>query len=1100
MRQTATLGTAAWKERAALTSALPVASLAASFLTLAAPGAATGGTAEAATPAIDFRREVRPILADNCFACHGPDEATREADLRLDTRDGAFSARPPAGRSNRPRGPAVVPGDVEASLLVERINHGDPLRRMPPEVSQKSLSDEQVEILTRWIEQGADWDEHWSFAAIERPSPPAVDDEAWLRDPLDRFILARLEAENLAPAEEAERRALARRAAFDLTGLPPDPGTLATFLDDTEDGAYERLVERLLASPHWGEHRARYWLDAARYGDTHGIHIDNYREMYAYRDWVIQAFNRNQPFDEFTVDQIAGDLLPEPTLDQLIATGFQRNNITTNEGGVVVEEYEAIYAKDRAETLGSVFMGLTVGCATCHDHKFDPISQREFYALTAFFRNTTQYVMDGNISDPPPTLVVPRDEDRATWRRLRQEVDDVEDAMTERLDAVEATFANWLESNAHRSVAAPLGAEAELLRLDLDGAEPAVILGGERKPVALHGDVRLEPGPNGLPALLFDEKTSAELPPLELDTDTPFSLALWIRMPEAEGSYTVASQSDPHDANRGWQVTLGARELHFRLRGDRAGPGRGATSITINPNNTQRLTPGEWTHVVFTHDGSGERGGMHIYRDGGRVPEQGSEYFTRVEGSIRTNRPFYLGRQDRRTEGSSEGFAGGGVADVRVFDRALSVEEARVLSEWSAIRNATGKAPADLTADERLALLLRYAHTNDEEYRRLRSRRLEIDAEWRELRRRGTVTHVMQERPDTEPAAHVLYRGNYDQPRERVTASTPDALPPMPDGLPRNRLGLARWLVDDANPLTARVTVNRFWQQVFGAGLVVTSEDFGAQGEVPSHPELLDYLATEFRDSGWDVKDFFRRLVTSSTYRQAGWSTPEKLERDPENRLLSRGPRFRMDAEMVRDTALAASGLLVRTIGGPSVKPYQPEGHWRRVAMTQSNTARYRRDSGDKLYRRSLYTFWKRSAPPPSMTIFDAGNREHSMVRRERTNTPLQALVTMNDTQFVEASRFLAQRAMREAGDDFDRRLDYMTTRLVARSFDAAERTVAEQTYDGLIDLYRADEAAAKELVEVGESAYDAGLPLDESAAWTMLASKLMNLDETLNK
>ena len=1060
-----------------------------------------GATAAEPAPAVDFQRDVRPILSDNCFACHGPDEATREADLRLDTRDGAFSARPPAGRSNRPRGPAVVPGDTGASLLVERINQTDPLRRMPPEVSQKALSGEQVETLTRWIEQGAPWDEHWSFAAIDRPAPPDVDDEAWARDPLDRFILARLETEELTPAEEADRRTLARRAALDLTGLPPDPGTLATFLGDTEDGAYERLVDRLLASPHWGEHRARYWLDAARYGDTHGIHIDNYREMYAYRDWVIKAFNRNQPFDDFALDQIAGDLLPEPTLDQLIATGFQRNNITTNEGGVVIEEYEAIYAKDRAETIGSVFMGLTVGCATCHDHKFDPISQREFYALTAFFRNTTQYVMDGNISDPPPTLVVPRDDDRDTWYRLREEVGELEDAMTERLGTVETAFAKWLASDAHRDVDAPLGAGPELLRLDLDGGEePAVIVDGETQPLVLHGEVRIEPGPNGLPALLFGDESSAELPPLELDTDTPFSLAMWIHMPEAEGSYTVASQSDPHDADRGWQVTLGARELYFRLRGDRAGPGRGATSISINPNNTQRLTPGQWTHIVFTHDGSGERGGLHIYRDGDRVPEQGSEFFAKVQGRIRTDRPFYLGRHDRRTEGSAQYFSGGGIADVRVFDRVLSVEEASVLSNWSAIRTAAAKALEELTADERQSLLLSYANTNDEEYRRLSARRLEIDAEWRELRRRGTVTHVMQELPGSEAAAHVLYRGMYDQPRERVLAGTPAALPPMPEDLPRNRLGLAHWLVDETNPLMARVTVNRFWQQVFGTGLVTTSEDFGAQGDVPSHPELFDYLATEFRDSGWDVKGFFRRLVTSSTYRQAATLTPDKLEQDPDNRLLSRGPRFRMDAEMVRDTALAASGLLVRTIGGPSVKPYQPEGHWERVAMNSSNTARYRRDSGDKLYRRSLYTFWKRAAPPPSMTIFDAGNREHSVVRRERTNTPLQALVTMNDTQFVEASRYLAQRAMREAGDDFDRRLDYVTTRLLSRPFDDSERAVARRTYDGLIDLYRADETAARELVDVGESAHDAALAADESAAWTMLASQLMNLDEALNK
>ena len=1079
---------------------LHVIAVASALLAVSAPPSAQAAAAVEPATTVDFQRDIRPILSDNCFACHGPDEATREADLRLDTRDGAFSPRPPAGRSTRPRDPAVVAGNIDASLLIERITHTDARRRMPPEISQKTLSHEQIDLLKHWVEQGADWDEHWSFKAIDRPAPPPVEDEAWGREPLDRFVLARLEDAGLSPAEEADRRSLARRVALDLTGLPPDPGTLATFLDDTREGAYERLVDRLLDSPHWGEHRARYWLDAARYGDTHGIHIDNYREMYAYRDWVIKAFNENKPFDEFTVEQIAGDLLEDPSLDQLIATGLQRNNITTNEGGVVIEEYEAIYAKDRAETIGSVFLGLTVGCATCHDHKFDPISTAEFYALTAFFRNTTQYVMDGNISDPPPTLVVPREEDRDTWYRLRAEVGELEDAMAGRLGSVEPTFAEWLASDGHREIEAPLGVASELLRVDLDGEEPAVVTNGERQPITLHKAVRIEPGPNGLQALRFEDESSAELPPLELDTDTPFSLALWIYMPEAEGSYTVASQSDPHDANRGWQITLGARELYFRLYGDRAGPGRGATSVSINPNNTQRLTPGEWTHIVFTHDGSGERGGLHIYRDGDRVAEQGSEFFTKVEGSILTDRPFYLGRHDLRGEDKAQYFAGGGIADVRVFDRALSVEEARVVSEWSAIRTAAAKRSEELARDERQSLRLSYVNTNDEEYRRLAARRLEIDKEWRDLRRRGTVTHVMQEQPGSEAAAHVLYRGMYDQPRERVTAGTPAALPPMPDTLPRNRLGLAHWLVDEANPLMARVTVNRFWQHVFGTGLVATSEDFGAQGEVPSHPDLLDHLATEFRDSGWDVKDFFRRLVTSSTYRQAATLTPDKLDRDPQNRLLSRGPRFRMDAEMVRDTALAASGLLVRTIGGPSVKPYQPEGHWERVAMNSSNTARYRRDSGDKLYRRSLYTFWKRAAPPPSMTIFDAGNREHSVVRRERTNTPLQALVVMNDTQFVEASRFLAQRAMREAGDDFDRRLDYVTTRLLSRPFDDAERAVAKQTYDGLIDLYRADEAGAKKLVATGESPHDAALPASESAAWTMVASQLMNLDEALNK
>ena len=1046
---------------------------------------------------VDFQRDVRPILSDNCFQCHGPDEGTRTAALRLDTEEGAFA--------RRPNGTIIAPGDLEASLLYQRITHENERMRMPPPaLSNKTLSTEQIDVLRRWIEEGASWDQHWSFKRIERHAPPAVNNEAWVRSPLDRFVLARLEAEGLAPAPEADRRTLARRVALDLTGLPPDPGTLESFSSDTSDQAYEKLVDRLLDSKHWGEHRARYWLDAARYADTHGIHIDNYREMYAYRDWVIRAFNDNKPFDELTVDQIAGDLLPDPTLDQLVATGFQRNNITTNEGGAIPEEYEAIYAKDRAETIGSVFLGLTVGCATCHDHKFDPIAQREFYALTAFFRNTTQYVMDGNISDPPPVLVVPSDEDRRRWRELRQETADIDSKIEGRAASVDEVFAAWLASGEHRVLKTPLEESAELMTLTFDDG-PAVEIEGSRKQITLHQGAAVEDGPHNQPALRFGEESWAELPPLQLDRDTPFSIALWVHQPEDEGNFAVAGQYDPDDGSRGWALTIGARQLSFRMTGDRAADGPRRTTARITPVNTKRMPTGVWTHIVVTHDGSGERGGLHIYRDGEVVEEHGSEFFAKVDGSIRTDRPLYLGRSIMRARGDRDApevryFSGGGIADLRVFNRPITVQEAKVVSLWPVLQRAQDKDPDELDAEERDALRLYYLSVKDGAYRELVARRHAIEREWREIRRRGGVTHVMRERPDIEPEAHVLYRGMYDQPRERVAANTPAALPPMAASLPRNRLGLAEWLVDETNPLTARVTVNRYWQQLFGIGLVRTSEDFGAQGEPPSHPEMLDWLAVEFRESGWDIKQFFRMLVTSATYRQSARTTADKLERDSENRLLSRGPRFRMDAEMIRDYALAASGLLVRTIGGPSVKPYQPGGVWETVAMPQSNTRVYEQDSGEKLYRRSLYTFWKRSAPPASMDIFNAPTREHTTVRRERTNTPLQALVTMNDPQFVEASRYLAQKAMRDAGHDFDRRLDYVTTRLLARDFTERERAVAQRTYDQLVDLYRSNAEAAQQLLAVGDSSPDEALPVTESAAWTMLTSQLMNLDEVLNK
>ncbi len=1059
---------------------------------------ALGAPLGAAAQTVDFQRDVRPILADNCFRCHGPDASTRQVRLRLDTEEGAFA--------ERPNGHPVVAGNASDSLVYQRITHESQRLRMPPPSSNKTLSDEQIDLLRRWIDEGASWDQHWSFKAVARTEAPAVSDEMWARSPLDRFILARLDAAGLTPAPEADKRTLARRVALDVTGLPPDLELLERFVTDDSDQAYEQLVDALLASVHWGEHRARYWLDAARYGDTHGIHIDNYREMYPYRDWVIQALNENKPFDEFTMEQIAGDLLPNPSLDQLVATGFQRNNITTNEGGVVPEEYEAIYAKDRAETIGGVFLGLTVGCATCHDHKFDPIQQREFYAMTAFFRNTTQYVMDGNVSDPPPILVVPAEADRQLWNDLRAEAATTDAQVARRAAAVGETFGEWLATGEYRTLKAPLEEAAQRMRLDLDdAARPVFELDGATHPVELRAGATIEEGPHRQPALMFGDESWAQLPSVSLDRNTPFSMALWIYQPEEEGNYVVAGQYDVENGSRGWSMDIGSRQLSFRLTGDEDPETGRRPAPRVAPSNLRRMPPGEWTHIVVTHDGTGERAGMNVYRNGDVVEASGSEYFTKAIGSIRSDRPLELGRGMTRGRGGRDEmemryFAGGGIADFRVFDRPLTVQEAKIVSRWPTLERARDKAPDALSSDERDALQLYYLSVKDDQYKRLVVRSQEIDDEWRELRRRGGVTHVMNEKMDSEAEAHVLYRGMYDQPRDRVVAGVPSALPPMAESLPRNRLGLANWLVDDGNPLTSRVTVNRYWQQLFGTGLVSTSEDFGAQGDTPTHPELLDWLAVEFRDSGWDIKRFFRMLVTSATYRQSAQVAAEKLERDPQNRLLSRGPRFRMDAEMVRDTAHAASGLLVRTIGGPSVRPYQPEGVWSTVAMPQSNTNTYRRDEGDKLYRRSLYTFWKRSAPPPAMEIFNAPTREHSVVRRERTNTPLQALVTMNDPQLVEASRYLAQRAMREGGDDFDARLDFVTTRLVARPFSSDERAVAKRTHDWLLTTYQADPDGARSLVNTGESTPDPALPIAESAAWTMLVNQLMNLDEVLNK
>ena len=1053
--------------------------------------------AQLLSSAVDFQLDVRPILSNHCFQCHGPDESARMADLRLDVQKGVFSER-----SN---GRAVVPGDLKSSLLYKRIIHSEEALRMPPAHVNKELTEEQIKVLQQWIQEGASWDQHWSFKEIKTPQVPSVKQQSWIRTPVDHFVLAKLEQRGLTPAPEADKNTLARRVALDLTGLPPDPGILKSFLQDNSDQAYDRLVDGLLDSHHWGEHRGRYWLDAARYGDTHGIHIDNYREMWSYRDWVINAFNKNKPFDEFIVEQLAGDLLPNPSLNQLVATGFHRCNITTNEGGVIPEEYETIYAKDRADTTGTVFLGLTVGCATCHDHKFDPIAQKEFYSPTAFFRNTTQNVMDGNISDPPPTLVVPTEKDGIHWKKLRQEAFENKTKIKDLSKEFNKTFLKWVSDYKYRTLQSPLEKLPELLALSLEN-KPIVMTKGEEQKISFHEGAVVSAGPaKNQSSIRFDKKSWVELPGLNLDTDTPFSIALWLYQPEVTvGDFVVLGQTDPQQNSRGWALTIRSRQLSFTMTGEKLSGAKTPPRINVRPIHTKRLAPGVWTHIVVTHDGSGERSGLKLYWNGDVIEEQGSEFFTKVAGSILTNQPLYLGkgltkRSDLAVSKESN-FPGGGVADLRIFDRALTVQEARVISLWPQIKKAITKMPSSLTTKEREVLHLYYLAAKNEDYRGLISRAQQIDKEWKEIRRRGSVTHIMQENAGKTPEAYVLYRGMYDQPRERVSANTPSALPPMAPDLPRNRMGLAQWLVDDLNPLTSRVIVNRYWQEVFGTGLVRTSDDFGSQGEPPSHPELLDWLAIQFRNSGWNIKKFFREVVMSSTYRQSGKVTAEKMNKDPENRLLSRGPVFRMDGEMIRDYVLAASGLLVRKVGGPSVKPYQPAGVWKTVAMPSSNTRIYEQDKGENLYRRSLYTFWKRSAPPPSMEIFNAPTREHSTVHRERTNTPMQALVTMNDTQFVEASRYLAQKAMREAGYNFDRRLDYLSTRLLARDLSRQEKNIIKETYKHLINFYNSNVIEADKLLMVGESSYDEALPVPESAAWTMVASQIMNLDEVLNK
>ncbi len=1024
----------------------------------------------AAAQSIDFSREIRPILAEHCFACHGPDAAARQAELRLDIRQEAIDAG------------AIVPHNPEASDLVDRIRTRDRDLMMPPAEFPKRLSSEQKKLLERWIREGASYREHWAWTPPQQPPLPDVNNAGWVRNPIDRFVAAKLESLELSPAPEADLPTLLRRVTFDLTGLPPDPAKVREVLSDPRDDRYERYVDWLLMQPQWGEHRARYWLDYARYADTHGIHFDNFREMWAYRDWLIDAFNRNLSFDQFTIEQLAGDLLPGATLDQRVATGFNRCNITTNEGGVIEEEYRVLYARDRVETTMLVWNGLTMGCAVCHDHKYDPFTMRDFYQLAAFFNNTTQPIMDGNIKDTPPTIFVALKEDREAYDAVVGEQSRIRKEMEHVAEIGRADFAQRLSDDAalRENLRNSIAADWPDSLLYWPGPAtdgPSPVDATQREPGYV-GDWAWKVSEHAQP--IFSEAA-------DFERDQSFSVSMWIRPAGRDGA-VVARMDDARDY-RGWDVWLqgGYVAMHLIHRWP-----QNALKITATESP---LEVGRWYHVAVTYDGSTQPSGVRIIVDGRPLT-------TRIEQSslsrtTRTEVPLRIGSRNRtsRIDGSL-------IQELRIFSS--------VLPEDSIARETANQRAAfvlnksqDTWSEAELADVTEWYLLNHyTSYRELRARLVELSQQEQLIRSRGTVAHVMHER-DTTPTAQILIRGEYNRPSEEVTPDTPSLFQAMPDDYPRNRLGLALWLLDEQHPLTARVTVNRFWQEVFGCGLVPSSGDFGTMGQLPSNQELLDYLAVWFREHQWDVQALFRLMVTSATYRQSATLSADTLRLDPENEFLSRGPRFRLDAEMIRDNVLAVSGVLNPAIGGPSVRPYQPSGVWEAVAMPESNTRSYVMDSGEQLYRRSMYTFWKRAAPPAAMEIFNAPSREVCTVRRERTNTPLQALALLNDTQAIEAARVLAENVITEmlARERTEKEvIDDLSWRLLARQWTPEELAIVARTLRRLQDQFTADRAGAESLVSVGEWPAASDLDPVQVAAWTMLINQLMNLDEFVNK
>lgn len=1042
-------------------------------------GLSLAGPAFGAAPVV-FNRDIRPILADACFHCHGPDPGTRKAGLRLDTEAGFFTLSKDAEM------PPVTKGKPEKSSLFQRLISKDADEVMPPAEAHKDLKPAQIALVKAWIEQGAPWQPHWSFIPPVRSPLPIVKNTAWARNSVDRFILAALEQKGLTPAPEADRYSLIRRLSLDLTGLPPSPEQVQAFINDQAPDAYEKLVDLFLKSERYGEHRARYWLDAARYGDSHGLHFDKPREMWPYRDWVVKSFNRNQPFDKFTVEQIAGDLLPEPTEDQLIATGFQRCNITTNEGGTIDEENLANYAADRVQTLGWVYMGLTTNCAQCHDHKFDPITQKDYYSLAAFFRNTTQKAKDGNVKDGlGPILVLPTDKDRPRWSALPAEIAATKTQMAADRKAAAPKFDQWLATAKPDELDKDVPAKGMVAHLPLNegaGSEVTGVCGANTKfkatgEVSWKPDGKIGPAPVMRPGATFDLGNVGDF-----EKNHAFSYGAWVRAGKLGLSGGILARMDEKSAYRGWDLYQNDR--FFSVHVINTWPTDALKVTTQKPS----VRPGVWQHVFVTYDGSGRAGGIKMFIDG--VEQVMKVEVNALKGSIKTTTPTRIGQ---RSDGQI--FTEGSVQDVRIYDRRLSTDEVGMLSKVGPLRLML--ATAKRGPKQKEALFEHYLATRDSAYQGDSKKSAQLEAEQTAIKARSPLTHIQEERMDAKPMANILMRGQYDKIGDAVEAAPPAALGALPANAPKNRLGLAQWIIDAKNPLTARVVVNRFWQELFGRGLVVTSEDFGIMGAAPANQELLDWLAVDFRESGWDVKRLYRMLVTSAAYRQAAVITKEKIEKDRDNLLLSRGPRFRMDAEMIRDYALAISGTLSPKMGGPGTMPYQPENIWEVVGL---GTERYTQDKGENLYRRTIYNFWKRMAPSPNMDIFNAPSREVSCVRRDRTNTPLQALVTMNDPQFIEAARNLAQHALKQGGNDTARTFGYITDHVLCRPLRGDELPILKSSLADLSQYYRTQPADAEALLKVGETPVDSTLDKSTLAAWTMLCNQLMNLDEVLNK
>ncbi len=1107
-----------------------------------------GRAVSAVAQKTDFNRDIRPILSENCFTCHGPDEEQRQAKLRFDTKDGAFAK---AG--------VIVPGNVAASRLIKRITSTDPHLVMPPPDAGHKLTPAQIETLKRWVEEGASWGLHWAFIAPQRPALPPVKNNAWPRNPIDYFVLARLEQEGLQPAPEADRAQLLRRVSFDLTGLPPTQKELDEFWQDQAPNAYEKVIDRLLASPHYGERMAFRWLDAARYSDTHGYQRDGDRNMWRWRDWVIEAFNRNLPFDQFTIQQLAGDLLPNPTLDQQIATGFNRNHRANSEGGIVPAEYFVEYIVDRVDTTSTVFMGLTTGCARCHSHKYDPISHQEYYQLYAYFNSIPETGMIGDFGNARPWIAAPDKQQQQQLTALNNEIAQTEkqlSSVAEQLVPVQQQWEQTLLAAAPQQWFPP---ENLALAHSLDEAAkleirkppmPEVPKPEAVKPTAAKAEkpstakkVASAPKPPPTPAvpgfvnstphyvpaptgqgvafdgkLVFNAEQSIRFGEVVRGKELKekFAVSIWF-YPESEqsGALVTYLQDDAETQeiklprNRGFGIFLLDGKLKFNVVA-------GWDEDSVKTETQRNIPLQQWHHLLAVFDSENALEHIQLFVDGQKEP------LTVKQSSLFNT--YFSGANKLRIGG------GGGSAlrfkgrldELRVYKTLPDAAQIAMLSCADSLNDIAAIALSARTEAQRLKMRSAFWDKAAPAQAQPLLRQLAALKEQRaKLLAALPTVMVMQELPEPRPT-FVLRRGAYDLPSEKVERGVPAVLPPLPKEFPNNRLGLAKWLVSAEHPLTARVQVNRFWQMLFGTGLVKTVEDFGAQGELPSHPELLDWLACEFRggegekgrrgeketpqpaihNPQWDVKALLKTIVMSATYRQSSKRNPQSAIRDPQsddpnNRLLARGPRFRLPAEMLRDQALFASGLLVDKLGGPSVKTYQPADVYKGLVF---GTTVYDQEKGEGLWRRSLYTYWKRTILSPNMLVLDATAREFCTVRETRTNTPLQALTLMNDVTFVEAARFLAERMLTEGGTTPEARFNWAYRQVLSRLPTTTELQVLGENLATQMSYFRRHPQAAVALLAVGEKRNRDQLQVAELAAYTTMASLILNLNEAITR